>query len=170
MFLIASDSQFIYETVSNGVITIAYRPWVSISIFVFSGLLAVIGWRLRRLDGIGPKLIIIGSVLFALLAPSFLCDSARVDQTGMTIRNGFWGLTARKFEYAKIQSVHLTETTYRNPERVVEHHPSMYCDTTDGPTDEVRVSNRIDRTAFKYFEAELKKREIPIHNHRTTLD
>lgn len=165
MFLLAADSQFIYETISdNGVVTVGYRLWVYASIFLVAGIVAIAGWFYRKSDA---RILIIGVCIFVLLAPTFMLDGATIDETGMTLQTGIWSGSSHQFRYDDIQAVHLTETTHKSRDGVVEHHESMYCDTANGSTEEVRVSARISKTAFKHFIREIERRKIPIVDHRT---
>ena len=167
MLLLADDSQFIYESISaGGAITIGYRLWVPASLFAFMAGLAFFGWSIRKKTflRLAP---FIGFVGLAIMLPSiFFLDTSTVDESGMTLRTGFWSQIEHHFPFDAIEAVHLTESTYENRDGVVEYHECMYCDITNGRTSEMRVSDRLDRTAFKYFVAEIHKRKIPVVNHR----
>jgi len=167
MLILAADSQFIYEAISaTGEITISYRLWVAASVFALGAALTVFGWYIRRTKFIGYGAFV-GFAFLAFMLPSiFLLDSATVSDHGMTLRTGFWSQIEHHFNYDEINTVHLTETTYENRDGVVEQHECMYCETMNGETTEVRVSDRLDRTAFRYFLFEIEKRNIPVIDHR----
>lgn len=167
-FLAAAGTDFIQETVRGSTVVVSCRLRVPISIFAVAAIIAFLGFRFRK-SGIGARLLILGSMLLLLMAPTLLLDRAVVDEAGMTLNSGIWSTRKHRFDYAELAGFQLMTGENRAYKGQREQYHYLIGEFRVGETVKVTVSDRISRTALPRFLRELKARNISLIDERIDL-
>lgn len=156
----------VQEKTDGSTHTFTYELWLPLVVLLVGMVVAPIGWMLRiRSSRYGWSFLILGPVAAIGFAPSLFLERSVVDETGLSIRSGIWGLTAvHELKYAKLRTVSLTSEEVRGRRGSKRTKYYLNCNMSDGTTKKVQLGNNVSQSAAPYFLKEANERGIPVFN------
>jgi hypothetical protein len=155
----------IRETTEGTSHTFQNELWVPIVTFLGGIAAGVAGWFVKpHSHRFGWAMIILGPVAAIGFAPSLYLDRATVDDSGLSLRTGLWGMTAvHDVKYDGLQQIRRTKEESRGRRgRNVSYY--MLCERTSGEPAKVPLGNQCSEAAAPLFLDGAQARGIPIIN------
>jgi hypothetical protein len=92
---LVATSGCVHESSEGSTRVFSYDLWVSMSVLLGGVIGAPAGWLLRKRFGrFGWALLIVGPLAAVLLGPSLFLERSAIDENGLAVRSGIWGMTA----------------------------------------------------------------------------
>jgi hypothetical protein len=149
------------KSVSDAGATFHYQWWLPIGILLGCLVFVPIGWFVRtQSDRIGWGLLIVG-VLGLLIAPMLFFERTHVNDQGVDVHSGIYGMTANlNVNFDSVNSIRVAqEETGGRRSRQIE---VLYFDMKGGESARFPLNNDVKIEAGKEIVARAAKRGIPV--------
>jgi hypothetical protein len=154
----------VHENTDGPTQTFTYELWVPLSVLLAGLVAAPAGWFLRKVSArFGWGVLIIGPVAAIIFAPSLFRDRAVVDDTGLSLRTGIWGLTSvHEVKYDDLKQVRISSEEVRGRRGSKRTNYYLLCERNDGTTAKIPVNNKVAQAATPHFLKNASDRQISI--------
>jgi hypothetical protein len=152
------------ETTEGSSLVFQNELWASALALVGGIVASIAGWFIReRSSRFGWTLLIGGPIVAIGLAPSLFLDRATVDQNGLSLRVGLWGMSAvHDVKYDDLSQVRLVMEESRGRRGRTNINYYLMCENKDGTFSKVPLGSKVAEAAAPHFLKEVALRDIAI--------
>jgi MFS family permease len=150
--LLLSVTGCVREEVSETTRTFTYGLWVPASLLVGGLAATVAGWFLRQSGRWGWILMIGGPIAAIGFAPTMLLDRTVLDEQGIHVTSGIWGMTAKHdVAFADLANVRQIAEESRGRRGRKQTNFFLVCERKDGTSAKLPLGNNLVHAAGRHF-------------------